>query len=1678
MFACLPGPVVLTSSSPLHVPVKSMSSRPRALVFRRLCWLALLVVIAYSPRVYLVVTKQAGLASYNHNTRTEKNFNYGPTHGHKQYTPISHTQTAHARHTGHEQTQSQGANSSCASTLDRAAAIRDALPKDGGAFDAASATPPLPSSWSARLPCAPAAILVAFCNKGMKDFGVNWALHVRKNNALASRHVLIALDDELADAMRERELEGSLLRASDFGTREEIVNKSLAGVTYFRQKLEPLRRMGAWRAMMLRALLLAGYDVLLSDVDIAWIGNPWPFVLTSPSRDNAEKERSARFVQLHDADMLVSVDLTNVRLANDPGLVDHEHNVGMVFFRATPRSVAFLSEWELRLGEQHVGGGTDQEEFNRIVKGMYRSSVGVPCSKQPNCVEPQVPRWPYVPTDCGDANGCSLRLVHGDPTSQPRVDIDAFVQGVAYPQSTKRAIETHMRHGIYPTFWMWHGRITVGVLPYLSFPGGHSIWVENTPNTTGVEPVAIHATFTFGDTPEYAFGKRERFREKALWDIEHSEYYGTRPRRFLQVHGLEAEIGRAVLALFAGGGKWADKGNLTGCSPGEVPSAFWAAARDAAIAEAPGGAIGPPYDATRTLEDAYGTVDALEVARLGMPRCMHPSHVVGARDREGATSRDPAEAHMAALEATRAVLRNALALAAAMDAAVVLPPMWCFCFRHWWVVSDCHIVGSDHIALPFRCPLDHAYEPSLFEKAGFEYRSHAFLSHPYVSKEIRDSVARLEVEDDDASDAQEGDDGPIAQSTPGHRHVIRFGTRFEDAAEALARETNERILRVPASHLLRLAPCWYRKSFRSPWSGRADEGRFLATIPNNDRARLGDAGASMKARLAKAFQVRLQFCSAERNRWMEEIASMAREKGDDAYLEIVRQFNCSGYPKERNIFNLGPHDLETCADNEKGQEVARRLHNGARHRSRSTLYGRPAEAWPVGFDTELGSTKSSVKKSVVGSEGVLSGLPRNSGYLMVTFATSSMEPFLRNWLASVRRAGIEDAVLVLALDDKTLSLCAGPLRCRARRASDLAAIHLRNQAQAGGEEDNSWSDFHSALEAHSLSHDGSYFSTGTPVFKRYSAVKTAALAALLTDGHAVIVSDSDTVWFSDPRPLFDSGNLQFADVLVSSDCIDIEEDRRYPTGCQNTNHNTGTLLLRPSAARFAAVWHHFVAHSQDAQMRDQPTFNLLVRQQKFSKNAALPGCVRSGEHTWFPPVIEEDLPFLLERRANDARSPDESAFIANSHHGDMRLARSRPLFHAANCSLTMSTLPIDVFLNGHTLFVQHLDDVRRSDPSLEPPVNVHCTYQYGDDPEFAFGKRQRLIESGLWEQFTDGVEKEDGVLNISDQRYITLTPPSPPPVLPTDIDSRVALRMHFAEDRRMRSALRDTLALAFSVNRTLGLPPLHCFVENIWKELHSGRVVPSMPLPYACPMDHLTDLPRFHRNIRRLNLRPGASGLGFAPSKEVEAATDRGIVHILVQRPLAKNGIGPCAPDVPKDGRVYDAKICGGLTSSGFRKLLSKFEHATVVQLTLEDVPAPWEERYEWPHESANAEQDGATTADPSLLVEAFETQLDPTHQGGGFFCGFDGGEDVDFDSIVEEMLRYRHPFIYDELWLERGKKPTMMEEPDALKRFDVAWFAFLFITSHSSIHKFTLTSINSTHNTTHTHTHTHIHTQ
>ena len=49
-----------------------------------------------------------------------------------------------------------------------------------------------------------------------------------------------------------------------------------------------------------------------------------------------------------------------------------------------------------------------------------------------------------------------------------------------------------------------------------------------------------------------------------------------------------------------------------------------------------------------------------------------------------------------------------------------------------------------------------------------------------------------------------------------------------------------------------------------------------------------------------------------------------------------------------------------------------------------------------------------------------------------------------------------------------------------------------------------------------------------------------------------------------------------------------------------------------------------------------------------------------------------------------------------------------------------------LFANGHTYFVQQVHRHGRE------PYSVHLTYQYGDHASFAFGKRQRLRQAGLW----------------------------------------------------------------------------------------------------------------------------------------------------------------------------------------------------------------------------------------------------------------------------------------------------------------------------------------------------------
>lgn len=64
-----------------------------------------------------------------------------------------------------------------------------------------------------------------------------------------------------------------------------------------------------------------------------------------------------------------------------------------------------------------------------------------------------------------------------------------------------------------------HGKLNMGVLPVGLFCSGHTYFTQRLPETLGVEPYAVHATFQFSGTD----GKRHRFRERQLWK-EHPAY--------------------------------------------------------------------------------------------------------------------------------------------------------------------------------------------------------------------------------------------------------------------------------------------------------------------------------------------------------------------------------------------------------------------------------------------------------------------------------------------------------------------------------------------------------------------------------------------------------------------------------------------------------------------------------------------------------------------------------------------------------------------------------------------------------------------------------------------------------------------------------------------------------------------------------------------------------------------------------------------------------------------------------------------------------------------------------------------------------------------------------------------------------------------------------------------------
>merc|ERR1712185_180357 len=70
--------------------------------------------------------------------------------------------------------------------------------------------------------------------------------------------------------------------------------------------------------------------------------------------------------------------------------------------------------------------------------------------------------------------------------------------------------------------------LLLGIFPITEVANGHTFFVQQLHTMTGRWPMAVHATFQYGDMPDYAFGKRQRFRDWGMWLVDDEDYTSSR----------------------------------------------------------------------------------------------------------------------------------------------------------------------------------------------------------------------------------------------------------------------------------------------------------------------------------------------------------------------------------------------------------------------------------------------------------------------------------------------------------------------------------------------------------------------------------------------------------------------------------------------------------------------------------------------------------------------------------------------------------------------------------------------------------------------------------------------------------------------------------------------------------------------------------------------------------------------------------------------------------------------------------------------------------------------------------------------------------------------------------------------------------------------------------------------
>jgi hypothetical protein len=274
--------------------------------------------------------------------------------------------------------------------------------------------------------------------------------------------------------------------------------------------------------------------------------------------------------------------------------------------------------------------------------------------------------------------------------------------------------------------------------------------------------------------------------------------------------------------------------------------------------------------------------------------------------------------------------------------------------------------------------------------------------------------------------------------------------------------------------------------------------------------------------------------------------------------------------------------------------------------------------------------------------------------------------------------------------------------------------------------------------------------------------------------------DTDALLLRDPRDFFfGAGMASVSDVLVSSDCVSPAADgmlvrRESLPLCKRAALLSALLpraTLRQAVNASDANWWRNVGVGitleQNGNFLDS-NFNTGVL--FFRANAA----ARAAARLWISTVVSEGHNLGGAHAWDDQqafgelmRVGPEKRYMLYPRAALVPGGGGRVLW-AMNGRVRLGILPVQLFANGHTFFVQST----QLRPGAPQPFTVHNTFQfYG-----AAGKRARFMGAGLWWNVSAAGGARYRARMAADEAFVTWDPNPPPSLRGTACDE--AQRRH------------------------------------------------------------------------------------------------------------------------------------------------------------------------------------------------------------------------------------------------------------------------------------------------------------